>query len=101
MFLPQNTYLKPVQIKTACLPPEKVVLSGVQRLVAALHTVRLIYAQASLISLKPYSSSRRKVIRIRIRFAFCKGGRGVAWITDVISAPNMSSIHRLANRLFV
>jgi mono/diheme cytochrome c family protein len=36
-----------VQIKTACLPPEKVVLSGVRRLVAALHTIRLIYAQAS------------------------------------------------------
>jgi hypothetical protein len=69
-------YLKPVQIKTACLPPEKVVLSGVRRLVAAfrsrpesccfgqvspqkekrrpvaaLHTIRLIYAQASNISL--------------------------------------------------
>jgi hypothetical protein len=65
-------WLKPVQIKTACLQPEKVVLSGVRRLVAvfrsrpeacysgqvssqnekrrpvaALHTVRLIYAQAS------------------------------------------------------
>jgi hypothetical protein len=64
--------MKPVQIKTACLQPEKVVLSGVRRLVAAfrfgpescyggqvspqnekrrpvavLRAVRLIYAQDS------------------------------------------------------
>jgi hypothetical protein len=44
-------YLKPVQIKTACLQPEKVVLCGVRRPVAALQTIRLIYAQASSISL--------------------------------------------------
>jgi hypothetical protein len=40
--------MKPVQIKTACSQPEKVVLSGVRRLVAALHSVRLIYAQTSI-----------------------------------------------------